>query len=77
MEISRKNVKQLADRSPGNPPLVMPPVGRGFVANQLKKDPADVTVEDRLNFAERCGYVPYMEVYYSPLINDASRRFKH
>ncbi len=76
MELTRDNVFELADRSRGGRPLVMPNlVGSRFVAKQLGKSSA--TIKDQLEFAERYGYAPYIVVFYSPLVDLISHWADH
>ena len=58
-QLTKDNVFELADRSLGQRPLVMPNLlGSRFIPNQLGK--SSVTIPDQLEFAERYGYAPYI-----------------
>jgi len=71
-KLTKDNVFELADRSRGGRPLVMPNLlGSGFIRNQLGKSSA--TIPDELEFAERYGYAPYVLVFYSPMVDLISR----
>lgn len=88
MKFSKDNLAQLADRSLGGRPLVMPNLGASkFVAKQLGKTIApvkdkfsavdlvnrDCTVEEQIAFAERYNYIPDIVVSWSPLVLTAAR----
>lgn len=92
MELSKDNLAQLADRSLGQRPLVMPNLSASkFVAEQLGKPIApvkdglaavdvvnrDCTVEEQLAFAQRYNYVPDIVVYWSPFVLTAARWCEH
>ncbi len=69
MQLTKENIFELADRSTDRRPIVMP-YPNDLVNEQLGRL---ATMEDRLTFAEKYGYTPFEDVYFSPLVNTAAQ----
>ena len=75
-KLTKDNVSELADRSRGGRPLVMPNLlDSRFIPNQLGK--SSVTIPDQLEFGERYGYAPYIVVFFSPMVDLMGRWADH
>ena len=70
MQLTKENLPQLADRSLGQRPLIMP-YPKNFVAEQLGQPSA--TIQDELAFGERYNCAVAVEVYFSSLGDTAAR----
>jgi len=92
MELTKETVAQLADRSLGGRPLVMPNLSASkFVPEQLGKPITvvqdrlaavdvvnrDCTVAEQLAFAKRYNYIPDIVVLWSPFVLTAARWAEH
>jgi len=76
VKLSKDNLGQLADRSRGGRPLVMPNLlANRFVADQLGKKSA--TIQDQLAFAERYDYAAYLCIFYSPFVDLVAKWGEH